>query len=289
MVADSRGVIVVGSLHYDIMIDAGGWPQQGETIAAIGWRPKLGGKGRNQAVAAREAGATVMMVGRVGADDLGRELKIDLEARGIDTHFVVQGRSSSGMSVAITDESGDYRAFIVSSANLELDASDFPPASALREVGVMILQNEISEKANIAAAKLAAQTDVMVLLNAAPYRQLPRAVLGAVDLLVVNSVEAAQLGGLDEPRTLGDALNAARNLAARAGAVIVTAGAAGSAYADSTQALAVPARTLQVSSSHGAGDAFVGALGAALAGGRPIEAAMIAATDAAAHLLSKNE
>lgn len=282
--AETHPVIVVGSLHYDLMVETSGWPGLGETIPARGWQPKLGGKGRNQAVAARRAGASTSMVGRLGDDQFGHELAADLTRRGIDISRLSTGADRTGISVAVTEPGGDYRAFIISSANLALGPGDLPrdwPAD-----GVLVLQNEISADCNLAAAQAASAAGARVILNAAPFRPLAPELLAAVDLLVVNSVEAAQLGGVAEPATLEAALAAARALAGQVRAVIVTAGGAGCAYADDRQAFALPAQRVHVVSSHGAGDCFVGTLAAALAGGQHAEAAMQAASAAAARLIS---
>ena len=283
-------VIVVGSLHYDIMVDAVGWPALGETIPARRWRPKLGGKGRNQAVSTKAAGIDTLMVGAVGRDEFGRELASDLVGRGIDTRYLrtieAQG---SGISVALSDGAGDYRAFIISSANLGLEPTDLPPPDEWRKAAVLVLQNEIPESINLAAAQAARAAGAMVVLNAAPYRPLAPELLGALDLLVINAVEAAQLGGFAEPTSIAAAGDAARQLVGRARAVVVTAGASGSAYAAADRSFAVPAERVDVRSAHGAGDAFVGALAAGLARIEPIEAAMRAASQAAALLISAPE
>src|SRR3954453_18725991 len=102
-------VVVVGSLHYDIMVDAPDRPRKGETVAGYSWRPKFGGKGGNQAVAAAKAGAEVRMAGAVGADEFGSFLLDVLSAGGVDASRVQHlPNVGSGMSVAISDSSGDY-------------------------------------------------------------------------------------------------------------------------------------------------------------------------------------
>ena len=117
-------VIVVGSLHYDIMVDAPDRPRKGETVAGYRWRPKFGGKGGNQAVAAARAGAVTRMVGAVGADDFGTFLINGLDAAGVDrSHVCVLEGTASGMSVAISDDEGDYGAVIVSGSNLQIPDS----------------------------------------------------------------------------------------------------------------------------------------------------------------------
>src|SRR3954451_14540603 len=116
-------IVVVGSLHYDIMVDAPDRPRKGETVAGHAWRPKFGGKGGNQAVAAARAGAKVRMAGAVGDDEFGRFL-LGALGGGVDASRVARlSGTGSGMSVAISDASGDYGAVIVSGANLLVDPS----------------------------------------------------------------------------------------------------------------------------------------------------------------------
>lgn len=114
-------VIVVGSLHYDIVVDAPDRPRKGETIAGSGWHPKFGGKGGNQAAAARRQGIPTAMVGAVGDDSFGIALLAGLDRAQVDrTNVAVLSGIGSGMSVAIFDDDGDYGAVIVSGANLAI-------------------------------------------------------------------------------------------------------------------------------------------------------------------------
>ena len=107
-------IVVVGSLHYDIMVDAPDRPRKGETVAGHAWRPKFGGKGGNQAIAAARAGARVRMAGAVGDDEFGRFLLERLAAGSVDRdHVTTLPGTGSGMSVAISDAGGDYGAVIV--------------------------------------------------------------------------------------------------------------------------------------------------------------------------------
>jgi ribokinase len=135
-------VVVVGSLHYDIMVDAPDRPRKGETVTGYSWRPKFGGKGGNQAVAAAKAGAEARMAGAVGDDEFGRFLLDALSAGGVDASRVQHLPSTgSGMSVAIADASGDYGAVIVSGANLLVDAAAFTEPDLWQDARALILQN----------------------------------------------------------------------------------------------------------------------------------------------------
>lgn len=279
-------VVVLGSLHHDLIVEAPRLPERGETLAGSAWRWACGGKGGNQAVAAAAMGAPTAMVGRVGDDDFGRRLLEHLDAAGVDRRDVAVDRGNgSGMSVAISEAAGDYAAVIVSGANLALGADDAGRAAARLGPGaVLVLQNEVPEAANRAAAEAARARGARVVLNAAPARPFATDLAALVDLLVVNEVEARMLAG--ESAVPGEL---AGRLAARLGAaVVVTAGAAGACVAEpGGAALAVPGRRVPVVSTHGAGDMFVGALAARLAAGDPLPLACAIGNVAAALLVSR--
>ncbi|HEV7255869.1 MAG TPA: PfkB family carbohydrate kinase [Mesorhizobium sp.] len=281
-------VVVVGSLHYDIMVDAPHRPRKGETVTGSAWRPKFGGKGGNQAVAAAKAGSAVRMAGAVGDDDFGRFLLAALAAGGIDASHVARLPGvGSGMSVAISDAGGDYGAVIVSGANLRADPAAFAEPGFWRDARALILQNEAPERLNIAAARAARAAGARVCLNAAPYRPLSDELAGLVDLLVVNAIEAEQLGG-SAVTDLASAARAAELLCGRFPWVVVTAGGegvAGSRRREPPTTLAALPVTLV--STHGAGDVLVGALVASLAAGHAFAECLESANAAAAAHVSK--
>src|ERR1700721_2973823 len=127
--ATSAGVVVLGSLHLDILVHASDRPKKGETLPGSAWGYKAGGKGGNQAVAAAQFGARASMVGRVGNDDFGKRLLSYLRDAAVDTeHVRTDPEAGSGMSVAIIDAEGDYGAVIVSGANLRLSNQDLEEA-----------------------------------------------------------------------------------------------------------------------------------------------------------------
>lgn len=280
-------VAVVGSLHYDIMVDAPDRPRKGETVTGYDWRPKFGGKGGNQAVAARKAGATVRMAGAVGDDDFGRYLLGILRGSGVDTTRVATlAGVGSGMSVAISDDEGDYGAVIVSGANLKTDPASLSQEAFWEDVGVLVLQNELPEAINLAAAKAARANGARVCLNAAPYRPLTDEFAGLVDVLIVNAIEAEQLGNVPV-ESLASAEKAALGLGERFGIVVVTAGGDGVVGVSRGQhPCALPAIPVKLVSTHGAGDVFVGTLARALATGQSLSACLVAANHAAAKHVS---
>lgn len=276
-------VLVVGSLHYDIMVESTTLPRRDETAIGTRWYPKFGGKGGNQAVAAQTAGAPARLCGAVGDDDFGRFLRHHLQKAGVDDRFVATLPDvASGMSVAIMDAAGDYAATIVSGANLHIAPLALQDAALWEGVGLLVLQNEVPDAINLLAATLARSRGIRTVLNAAPFRPMSPAFCALVDILVVNAVEAEMMGA-DPVCCLHSAASAARKLAQQFATVIVTAGAQGlAAWTDTDEAFSIPAQKVVAISSHGAGDAFIGSLAASLAQGAAIAVACQAASLAAA-------
>jgi ribokinase len=282
-------VVVVGSLHYDIMVDAPDRPRKGETVAGLSWSPKFGGKGGNQALAAKGQGVPTAMVGAVGGDDFGAALLAGLDRGGVDRSAVATlSGVGSGMSVAIFDAEGDYGAVIVSGANLAISATQARD-ELLRTAKVLILQNEVPEEVNEDVARRAKAFGVKTVLNAAPARAFETALPGYVDILVVNAIEAEMLGSAPV-NSLADAEEAAEHLTSRFAAVVVTAGGDGVAFQDEAGAKAsLPGVPVKVQSTHGAGDMFVGTLAARLAMGNDVRTALSVANQQAAKLVSTPE
>ncbi len=208
-------IVVAGSLHYDIMLDAHHRPEKGETVMGSGCTYKFGGKGGNQAISAARAGAAVAFIGAVGADAQGQFLLQTLRDAGVDTGSVVEiSGIPSGMSVAISDADGDYGAVVVSNANQCIPAGLFQQKSVWQDAGMLVLQNEVPETINLCAAMEAKKRDIPVCINAAPARELSSELENCISLLVVNGVEARDMSGITVS-DLSSALRAAELLARR--------------------------------------------------------------------------
>jgi ribokinase len=281
-------VVVLGSLHLDILVHASDRPKKGETLPGSAWGYKAGGKGGNQAVAAAQFGARASMIGRVGNDDFGKRLLSHLRDAAVDAeHVCTDPEAGSGMSVAIIDAEGDYGAVIVSGANLRLSNKDLEEArQVIGSAQVLVLQNEILESTNVAAAKLAKENRIRVILNAAPARPLGPELSAYVDVLVVNAVEAEMICGV-AVTDLSAATEAAVLLSDQVANVVVTAGGLGLAVAERGDTpYAEPAHSVKLVDTHGAGDAFIGALAARLANGVSVTDAVRFANAAAALFVS---
>ena len=277
-------VIVCGSLHLDIMVKAPALPRIDETAVGSSWQKVCGGKGGNQAVQAARAGARTAMIGRVGDDEFGLTLRGNLQAAGVDDSGVTMDPvHGSGMSVAILQDDGDYGAVIVSGSNLAIDASTLLEQwQGLGGAKVLVLQNEVPHLVNVTAARAARAGGAKVVFNAAPARDGGSDLLELVDVLIVNRVEAETMLGCP----VHDRASARLALTGQTASIIITLGGDGlviaQASGDVVEMAAVP---VQVISTHGAGDCFVGVLAAQLATGCDlIEACRVANAQAAAHV-----
>ena len=166
----SKKIVVVGSLHYDVVVESDRQPRRGETLMGSRWYPKFGGKGGNQACACALLGADVQMLGAVGSDGFGDFLRNVLEERGVGHKAVITVPGGSGMSVAIVDAEGDYAATVVSGANTKIDPETIRASELIVQADALILQNELHESVNLAAAQAAQSSGVQIIWNAAPMR-----------------------------------------------------------------------------------------------------------------------
>lgn len=265
-------VLVLGALHHDVVVDAPRLPRADETLTGTGVDYRFGGKGGNQAVAAARMGAEVAMVGRIGRDAAGAEMRGALALAGVDDRGVREVDAPTGMSVAISVPGGDYGAVIVSGANL-LNDGRLPDGPA---PNVAVIQNEVPEAANLAFAG-ALPDSCTLIWNAAPAKGLMAALADRTDVLVVNRVEAADLSGMDDTGI------AAHMLSRRIrGEVLLTLGAEGVLHGGEAGVSHHPGMAARAVSTHGAGDMFTGALAARVAGGATVAEAIAFAQQAAA-------
>ena len=257
-------VVVVGSLHHDIVVQSDRQPLRGETLMGHKWFPKFGGKGGNQAAAAARLGAETHMIGAVGQDNFGDDLIAGLDAAGVDRTAVERVQSGSGMSVAMVDAAGDYSAVVVTGANAQIKEETVASSPVIGRASILLLQNEVPPVINRIAATKAQQVGASVLWNAAPTRPDPEGIIKLVDLLIVNAVEAEQFCG-QAVGSLQEAERAALKLQDLGVNTVVTAGAAGCAWAASDgETGSLPAVAVENAQAHGAGDVFCGALAAHL-------------------------
>ena len=257
-------VVVLGSLNLDLVTQVERHPEPGETVLGEGLERLAGGKGANQAMAAAAAGADVAMIGAVGDDDAGRAYVERLQGAGVDTSAIaVLDDEPTGTALIVVGEGAENTIVVVPGANGRVTDAALSVVDAMTPDDVLLVQLEIPLDTVAEACARAAARDVRVVLNIAPYADLPAAVIQVADPLVANEHEAQLLG-----RT-----------GATPGSRLVTLGAHGAVWDD----LGLPAVEVaddELLDTTGAGDAFCGALAAALARGEGREQALQAALEA---------
>jgi len=264
-------IAVVGSLNMDLIVRSPRIPRPGETILGGTFHTAPGGKGANQAVAAARLGGTVAMVGRVGSDAFGDQLLGSLAADGVDAAHVARDSAATGIALITVDDAGQNSIVVASGANAHLSPADVDgAASAIAAAGVLLLQLESPPETALRAAELARAHGATVVLNPAPARALPDALLKLVDVLVPNESETSLLTGLPVGDVAQAEAAAEALLRLGVGAVILTLGARGALLAHAGGVEAVPPFPVTPLDTTAAGDAFLGALAVALAEGRPL-------------------
>lgn len=259
-----KTVMVCGSLHLDVVVDAPQLPRKDETVVGSSVNYVCGGKGGNQAVAAALNGASTAFLGATGDDEFGRKLTLNLQHKNIDCSGLQTISGASGMSVAIVDSNGDYGAVIVSAANLHIESNaiEIPDST-----GILLLQNEIPEDVNRQLALQANGLNIPVMLNAAPYRTITAQFESLIDILVLNRVEAEEFFN-SRFSDIEELVTTLRSTQSSISTIIVTLGGDGLVYRNRAgQVQRKYAYPVYVNSSHGAGDMFCGALASRIIGG----------------------
>ena len=270
MTKQSR-IAVVGSANVDLTTFSDRFPKPGETIFGdhfdLGW----GGKGANQAVAARLCGAAVAMVARVGNDLFGPATVTNFQAQGIDaTHVRIVEGVSSGVAPIFVESNGQNRIIVVKGANDRLLPADVDEAhDVLEAADCIVLQFEIPLQTVYHAVAFARQRGIRCIVNPAPAQPVDLAALAGVDYFMPNETEAETITGMPV-RSVDDAAACARHLVAQGmKRVVVTLGEKGALLAHEGGTELVPPFAVATRDTTGAGDAFVGSFAVFLGEGFP--------------------
>ncbi|WP_397448691.1 ribokinase [Pseudomonas sp. NA-150] len=264
-------VVVIGSLNMDLVTRAERLPRAGETLAGESFITVPGGKGANQAVAAARLGAQVSMVGCVGDDAYGEQLRAALLVEQIDCDAVTAVPGiSSGVALIVVDASSQNAIVIVAGGNGRLTPEVVARFdSKLAEADVIICQLEVPMDTVEHALQRARELGKIVILNPAPASgPLPASWFSMLDYLIPNESEAAALTGITVDSLASAEAAASQLLKAGAAKVIITLGALGSLFADGQRITHFPAPKVQPVDTTAAGDTFVGGFAAALAQGK---------------------
>jgi len=262
-------IAVVGSANTDLITFGDAFPRPGETIFGQNFDLGFGGKGANQAIAARLCGAEVLMVARVGDDLFGEATIRNFASFGVDTtHVRVLQGVSTGVAPIFVEPSGQNRIIVVKGANDRLMPADVDAAAVqLRSVDTIILQFEIPLATIYHTVRLARANNIRCIVNPAPALPADLAQLTAADYFIPNETEAELITG-HPVHTVEEAGACARALLQKGfRKVILTLGARGALLADAAGTVHVPPYTVTAVDTTGAGDAFIGSLAVFLAEG----------------------
>ncbi|RON08535.1 ribokinase [Pseudomonas brassicacearum] len=263
-------VVVVGSLNMDLVTRAQRLPRAGETLHGKSFATVSGGKGANQAVASARLGAQVSMIGCVGNDAYGGQLRAALLAEQIDCRALTSVEGSSGVALIVVDDSSQNAIVIVAGANSLLTPGVVAGFDAvLAAADVIICQLEVPMQTVGYVLKRGRELGKTVILNPAPATgPLPADWYSSIDYLIPNEGEASALSGLPVDSLESAELAANQLIAAGAGKVIITLGAQGSLFANGQSVEHFPAPKVKAVDTTAAGDTFVGGFAAALASGK---------------------
>lgn len=257
----SARICCVGSIHMDLVVRASRFPEPGETLMGVDFEMHPGGKGANQAVAAGRMGAQVRMVGCLGDDNWGAEMRAVLAAEGVDIqHVRTDEKHPTGVAMVTVVPGGEHSIVVAPGANARFLPDDLDAAAgAIAEADVLICQAEIPAETNMRAMEIARNANTSVVFNAAPAVGLDPDLLKQVDLLVVNRAEARRLVGDGEGEVAPTGL--ARRLASYGpDRVVITLASEGAIHFNGQEMESFEAFEVESVDSTAAGDAFVGAL-----------------------------
>lgn len=269
-------VAVFGSLNQDLVTTSQRQPHAGETITGTGFELVAGGKGLNQAIAAARAGARTIMLGSVGDDTFGAELISLLKQNKIRTDGVRQITDCPTGTAQITVLSGGENTIIVApGANGRQGPPDSLQEQAIESANCLLLQLEVPMESTLRAAQIASVAGTKVIFNPAPMQDLPSDLTSRVDVLVVNEVEAHALTGAKDLQAM------IRKLGEMAPAAVLTLGSRGCLWVSGDTIGEQSAPRVSAVDTTGAGDTFVGYLGAQLSSGQALKDAVSVAVRAA--------
>ena len=283
--SDSQVVIVVGAINVDLVVAAPRLPGPGETVVGGGLQTFGGGKGANAAVAAARAGARVRLIGAVGDDDTGAAALAELRNEGVDVSDVaVLAGESTGVALIVVDDHGENQIAVGAGANAAVTVDHIARCldAALPAGGCVLVSTEIPPAAVAVAVAAATSAGVVCVLNPAPVLPVVSELLSLGAIVTPNASELHDL-----MKSLGVDEVSAEDAASRVAAisrqpVVVTQGADGVLVVTGDSVLHIPAPSVSVRDTTGAGDTFNGVLAARLAAGDDLGAAVTYAVAAAA-------
>ncbi len=281
----SKKILVIGSSNTDMTVKSEKMPAPGETVLGGEFIMGPGGKGANQAVAARRLGGDVCFICKVGRDIFGDNAVAGYDREGIDTSHVLRSDKASGVALILVDKNAENSISVAPGANNDLTPEDIDSvADVIKASDYLILQLEIPVESVLRAAQIAHEAGVYVILNPAPACPLPAELFSYLSLITPNAGEVELMTGVTGE--LDDKVAALRKMGVSD--VIITLGSRGSYVApEGREAELVPALKVNAVDTTAAGDTFCGALCVALSEGKDLAEAARFATKASSLTVQK--
>ena len=281
----SKKILVIGSSNTDMTVKSEKMPAPGETVLGGEFIMGPGGKGANQAVAARRLGGDVCFICKVGRDIFGDNAVAGYDREGIDTSHVLRSDKASGVALILVDKNAENSISVAPGANNDLTPEDIDSvADVIKASDYLILQLEIPVESVLRAAQIAHEAGVYVILNPAPACPLPAELFSYLSLITPNAGEVELMTGVTGE--LDDKVAALRKMGVSD--VIITLGSRGSYVApEGSEAELVPALKVNAVDTTAAGDTFCGALCVALSEGKDLAEAARFATKASSLTVQK--
>lgn len=279
-----KKILVIGSSNTDMTVIADRLPAPGETVLGGTLKMGQGGKGANQAVAAKRLGGDVAFACKVGRDIFAENSIKAYEKDGIDTSNVLRCDTPSGVALITVDAKAENCIVVAGGANVEFSVADVESLEPkIKESDILLMQLETPIEAVTRAAAIAHKAGKLVVLNPAPAAKVPVELIANIDYFIPNETELSLISGVEAKDEAGivEAVKALRKMGI--GDVIVTLGSKGSmVFQGSNSPVVVPARKVKAVDTTAAGDTFCGGLCTALAEGKTLIEAVEFATKASA-------
>lgn len=279
-----KKILVIGSSNTDMTVFSDRLPAPGETVMGDGFKMGQGGKGANQAIAAKRLGADVTFVCKVGRDVFADNSIKAYEKDGLDTSCILRCDSPSGVALITVDAKAENCIVVAGGANSKVTVDDIEGLSEeIRRASVLLMQLEIPIPAVVKAAEIAHKAGVKVVLNPAPATALPSALLENVDLMIPNETEISLLTGVQANDEMGtrEAVEVMKKMGVKE--VVVTMGSKGSLVCEnSKEPVMVPSCKVKAVDTTAAGDTFCGGVCVGLVEGKSLVEAAQFATKASA-------
>lgn len=285
----SGKILVIGSSNTDMTVKSPTLPKPGETIIGGDFLMGPGGKGANQAVAAKRLGGNVSFFCKVGRDIFGDNAIATYKKEGLDTSEILRSDKPSGVALILVDGEGENCISVASGANGDITSAAIESkAELIRDAGILLLQLEMPTESVLTAARIAHEAGVYVILNPAPACILPSEIFHYVDLITPNQTESEFFTGVHvcDEESAAKAAKAFRDMGV--GDIVITMGSRGSmGFTAAGDRFFTPARKVKAVDATAAGDTFCGALAVAISEGKTLHEASEFATSASALTVQK--